>query len=399
VSRFDPGPAPSHGVPDVPHGQVITRAHPAWHRRTDDEVWGTLAETRHNPFHDALKPPVGDWGDSTNAYFWDGIRERHPEKYQAAQHALHRAVSGMHIAVAVPSLALHDIADEGRLRSAFHIGDDEHWSDNPDYKDIRRRGEFAHFRYPMKGHPDHARPIYGHLTSDPFTDASTEPYGHHTLVLSRAAVGHRTTFTGADSLDQEHKVRASPLTEPGLHSLNPATLDPRKPDLGVYKAVTDRSKYSPYIEAQIHGGVEIGRDVHHVILRTPEHESEHGWAHSTGERLGVPWIHTRGFSRPDRATAFSGVPAHRLGAILAAHAAVATGAFVSDYRPEIIWHQGHERFIVELAAHGMGQIADLEWGALYPPMPIASILARGYWQRLPHPVDAEDVLAKVRPVT
>lgn len=78
--------------------------------------------------------------------------------------------------------------------------------------------------------------------------------------------------------------------------------------------------------------------------------------------------------------------------------------FIAPHQPYIRYHQRDTRFIIELMRlsednHPMGQVADLDWGLVYAPTPIASILARGYWEQLAEPLAAADVLAKVRPVT
>lgn len=426
MSGFDPGP--EHDAFGEPHGHILTPDHPAWRDGGDEDVWGHLAEhgVRHNPFHDgSLKERKGDWGNGSNQAHWGHLRDQDPAAHAAAEHALRHTVAGMHIAVAVPSLALHDVIDDGRMRTAFETGAEGHWHGDDDFEKYMRErndAEYAHFRYPMRGHPEHARPVYGYLTSDPHGDDSAKQYGHHTLVLSRPAVAHRTTFTGGDSLDHEPETRAAPLTEPRLSALSPSvshSTDPRH----IAEGVADRHRRSaaiPYIEAQVHGGVGL-HHVHYAILRTPENQAKEprDWVRRVGEKFsaaGVPWVHTIGYAGRHEATDWGGpgtghhsVFGARAGAplegplrgedLLITLMAIATGAFTAPYRPEVIWHQGHGRYIVELAAHGMGQIADLEWGVLYPPQSIASILARGYWQRLPHPVDAEDVLAKVRPVT
>lgn len=92
------------------------------------------------------------------------------------------------------------------------------------------------------------------------------------------------------------------------------------------------------------------------------------------------------------------------GVLMAVPAAAACGAFAAPHHACVRWHQGDTRFIIELMRLSedgmpMGQVADLDWGLLYAPVPTASILARGYWEQLDKPIDAADVLAKVRAVT
>jgi hypothetical protein len=87
---------------------------------------------------------------------------------------------------------------------------------------------------------------------------------------------------------------------------------------------------------------------------------------------------------------------------MTARTATAASIFVAPHQPTVRHRQGGTRYIIELLRRGeddlpMGQVADLDWGLLYAPVPIASILARGYWQELAEPLAAADVLAKVRP--
>lgn len=86
---------------------------------------------------------------------------------------------------------------------------------------------------------------------------------------------------------------------------------------------------------------------------------------------------------------------------MAARAVPAT-THVAPHEPYVRYHQGDTRFIIELLRRGednrpMGQVADLDWGLLYAPMPIGSITGRGYWEELADPIAATEVLARVRP--
>lgn len=91
------------------------------------------------------------------------------------------------------------------------------------------------------------------------------------------------------------------------------------------------------------------------------------------------------------------------GVLMAAAAPTDTGAHIAPHQPRIRYQQGEGRYIIELMRRGvdnrpMGQVADLEWGLVYAPQPIGSILARGYWTELAEPIDTAEVLAKVAPV-
>lgn len=81
---------------------------------------------------------------------------------------------------------------------------------------------------------------------------------------------------------------------------------------------------------------------------------------------------------------------------------VVDGVLDGRWREHVRWRQGERRFIVELADPGRlgmayGQVADLDWGLLYSPVPVGSIIARGYWEELDAPVAAADVLDVVKP--
>lgn len=407
MTRFDPGPEPSHGVHDVPHGQIITPEHPAWHRRHDPEVWGELAdEGVHNPLHDDLKDSGPYWGNGATHDYWARLKENDPGKHAAAIQSMHRVLPTLHPTINVSTHALHHILNDREVRSAFTTGttgsgarDISH-----SYLQSRREAEYAHFRYP-DDHPHYARPVYGSLTDDPHADRSAAGYGEHTLVLSRPALAHRTTWTGSDSLNDLDSVRATSVTDPHLRSVVPLPWTAKRPDHGMGDTLGHHDERSSYLEAQFHGGVHLGH-IHYAILRDPSF-SEPRKLKELAERLsdtGIPWVHAAEKDLLERSIGHDNGRRHHQGALMATHAAITAGAFAAPHRPDIVWHQGDDRFLIELSTPGscglpMGQIADLEWHALYPPQPIDSILARGYWQHLPDPVDAEDVLAKVRPVT
>lgn len=407
MSAFDPGPEPSHGVPDAPHGQIITPDHPAWHRRHDPEVWGELAdEGVHNPLHDDLKDTGPNWGNGATHDYWARLAENDPGKHAAAIQSMHRVLPTLHPTISISSHGLHHVLDDREVRSAFTTGTTGATSGGLSHSYLRgrREAEYAHFRYP-DDHPHYARPVYGNLTDDPHADRSASGYGEHTLVLSRPALAHRTTWTGSDSLNDLNSVRATSITDPHLRSIAPTPWTKKRPDHGMGDTLGYHDERSSYLEAQFHGGVPLGH-IHYAILREPP-SPEARKLKELAERLsdtGIPWVHAAETRLLERSIGHDNGRRPHQGVLMAAHEAIATGAFGARSHPEVTWHQGGTRFIVELAATGprglpMGQVADTEWGLLYPPVPVDSILARGYWERLPSPVDAADILAKVRPTT
>jgi hypothetical protein len=405
VSGFEPGPAPSHGIPGMRPGQIITSDHPAWHDRHNPEVWGELAEPgTHNPLHDDLKDAGPNWGDGSTHGYWSHLAEEDPAKHAAAVQAMHEALPKLHPVINISSHALHRVLDDREVRSAFSTGTTGATSGgaSPSYLGHRREAEFAHFRYP-DDHPHYARPVYGTLTDDPSRDFSASSYGEHSLVLSRPALAHRTTWTSSDSLNEVSRVRATSVTDPHLRSVLPLQWMAKRFDHGMDETLSDHNERPSYLEAQFHGGVHLGH-VHYAILRSP-HSGAAEQVQEIGKRLsdaGISWRHSAGEHAPGRNLAYDNARRQHRG-VLMAHEAIVTGAFGARSHSKIIWHQGYTRFIVELAAPGprglpMGQVADVEWGVLYPPQPVDSILARGYWEPVPHPMDAGDVLARVRPV-
>lgn len=403
-------PSRHTGAPDAPHGVDLARNHPAWQRWHDPHVWGSLSGMgMHNPLFNRPEPELELGSTGTARAFWGSLRDKDSEAFGRAQDSVRRAVGSARVAMAIPGHALHKVIDDGDVRSAFQTGATRSGGGEIEkYLGLRRSGEHRLFGYPAT-HPDHARPVYGYLTHDPFRDGHASAYGAHTLVLNRAAVAHRTTWTAGDSLN-EKSLRASPLTAPHLHSVNPELTDgyysgSYSPDLAVHEALTDHERRNTYLEAQIHGGVAL-RHVHYAILRTPRHNSYQ--ARELGEKLsaaGVPWVHLHDdhheYEGPEMAQSWDD-GLRREAAWMKTYEGVASGAFASRYDPLIRLSQGSTRFLVVLDEQDrsgltMGQIADLDEGRLYPPQPVASIIARGYWEELAEPVDAEDVLAKMRP--
>lgn len=68
---------------------------------------------------------------------------------------------------------------------------------------------------------------------------------------------------------------------------------------------------------------------------------------------------------------------------------------MSNQKMEILAQQGEGRYLISLG-NDQGQILDLNENALYPPIFIHSILARGYWEDYDGNVDLDYVLRTVR---
>lgn len=298
-------PEPGHRIKGLPPGQILTPDHPAWHHRNDLDTWFHLSpQHNHNPFHDALKEPDPGFGDGSHQAYWGEMARHDPRKHAAALHSLRTEIPRMRLAMAMPSIGLEEFAREGHMRSAHDLDDfeDQHWSGDDDrYLGWRTENEGTQFGYP-EHHSRHARPNFGYLTHHPATDPSGQGFGEHTLVLSRPALAHRTSFTLGDSLDDDEQVRPAPLTDPRLHAVHPdfAAAHAHHPDAGIGHALRtphERGEDHPYAEAQIHGGISH-RHVHYAILRRPS-DAEDRSVHHADARLqdalstaGIPWVRT-----------------------------------------------------------------------------------------------------------
>lgn len=358
----------------------------------------------HNPLLDHDLSSDADWHSSRPRSWWRENEKEHPEIHQRAVESMRRHVAGAHLAVSLEEPALHKVLDDGAIRPAFVTNTTSVFGgDVRGYLDERQRVEHMHFGYPHQ-HPDAARPVYGYLTHHPLTDAGTGRYGAHTLVLSRPALAHRTTWNLGDSLNSADRIRPSHLTDPRIDSIAHTQMGGSLPgnryrpaDQRVRMTLKAPADYSDdgYLEAQIHGGLPL-RHVHYAVLRSFD-PADRQRTRQLAQRLsqaGIPWIHTTGWASASRA--LESDTAAR------AHVAVATGALCAPHHDEIRWHDGGRRYIVGLVRPGRcglaaAQIADVGRGVLHPPQPIDSILARGYWHQLDHPMDTADVLSLVRP--
>lgn len=404
TTAWNPPPAAPADAHDAPAGADLTAEHPAWHRRHDSAVWGPMSR-QHNPLLDHAPGSDPQWQDSHTRSFWQQQEREHPAAHAGAVRAMHKYLQGAHLALSLEDPALHSVLDDGGVHSAFVTNTTGTYQGSrmEDYLDERRKVEHLNFGYPHD-HPDYARPIYGYLTHHPFTDAGTGRYGAHTLVLSRPALAHRTTWNLGDSLNSQERVRASHLTAPRTDSMAHTQLGGSLPggrflpvDQRVRRTLRAPSEYSDdgYVEAHVHGGVDL-RHIHYAVLRSFD-PADRQRTRELGRHLtaaGIPWVHTTGWAPPSRALDMHA--AERI------HVAILDGALVAEHHPDVNWHDHGHRYIIELAKpgrHGLpsAQVADIARGILHPPTPLDSILARGYWHRRDQPVDAEDVLPLVRP--
>lgn len=424
---------PPRARPDIPGGaKVLTPANRgAFYRYGDPAVWGALSDqSLHNPFRDfdfdERRHDVDHGWDHADAAAPGPGKEFHD------RYAWHLARA--HPVIGVPNSAIFPIVKSGRLKSQFETN-----RTHSAVFDTGERADVEHdqFGYPH-GTPDHARPIYGTLTRHPFTDDSTASYGSHTLVLHKPHIWHRTTFCGSDSMDRKDDIspvpagkyaanpaghrHAVPLDHFGLSSAEAEGLpahhvarrlencDPT--DLAdMFWNRGDREHEFAYPETQYHGQVTVPA-IRHVILRSPAGgpgpHAMHPDVAESAARLsaaGIPWVHTVGYRRPGVEDASFKPPkgtGPRPPEMPSAPRTASLAASGPRHVPQVAWRRaGGEAYLLGCAEAGprglaMGQVADISWGMLHPPQPVASILARGYWESCPHPVSSSDVMTLMR---
>ena len=119
------------------------------------------------------------------------------------------------------------------------------------------------------------RPIYGYLSEGPVGPSDVSQYGNARVKL-KDSVKQRTTFTVGDTLDSTHGGRypsfqVTPVKRPSYladRTMEDPSVEYFKKgwdhDALQYKSVNE-TKYAPYWETQIHGGVNV-EDIEKVIF-------------------------------------------------------------------------------------------------------------------------------------
>lgn len=416
---------PPRPHPDIPgtKDKVLTPANKLFHRYDRPEVWGALADQRlHNPFRDF---DFSERGEQV-PHGWDAAEEAEPDVVKRFHDRYAHHLAKAQPTITVPTSAIAPIVKSGRLQSQFETNR----SRGVMATDERAFVEHAQHGYP-EDLPGHARPIYGTLSLHPHTDTSTRTYGEHTLVLHKPHIWHRTTFSGGDSMSMFQHITPSPVAEPARHavpldhfglSADTARAFPTRmhrwlsnsdpEDLAdMFWRRGDREGEFQYPEAQYHGGVGL-HAVRYAVLRSPgsrmHPEVREASRHLTS--AGIPWVHTGGYRQPtgedERSGYAKGVTPlpPKLEAKTMEGRAVETSQKLSagPHAPNVTWQrQGGEAYLLGLSepGHGgvaMGQVADVVWRELHPPMPVASILARGYWHPVEHDVSSADVMALIK---
>lgn len=434
-----------HAHPAIPGGgRVLTPADREFHHYSHPGVWGALAdEALHNPFRDHDFEENAD----LDRHGWDLAADAHPGYVKDFHEAYARHLAKAHPVLSVPNQALPQIMHEGRLKSQFEAPPRKDSSSLYDTEG-REQVEEHLFGYRLSGydnpdfpdHPDHARPIYGYLSSHPFTDDSTRGYGATSLVLHKPAIWHRTTFSGDDSFNRLYQVSAAPVSDYAAdpHSFRHAVpinhlgfdaehaetasgstlareMDKRTPEerANAFWRKGERPKGMSYPEAQFHGGVRT-HDVRFAIVRSPDTGGDpHGMSSSSREatqaltRAGIPWVHTVGYRKPRTSDhAFTNDEKHRPLPPEMPYSMHRNANLLQDLAQPIYERQVHYRrpggggWLLHDTTPGpkgepMARAIDPEWG-VSGRKPLASYLARGYWEPLAEPVDSRDVLAVCR---
>lgn len=426
--------------PAVPGGgRVLTPADREFHQYSHPGVWGALADERHhNPFRDF------DFEENavTDRHGWDTAADAHPGYVKDFHEAYARHLAKAHPLAAVPTALVPQIVQAGRLKSQFETGTSKGVHDTEGRADVEEHA----FGYPQDLAP-HARPFYGFLSAHPFTDAAASGYGHTSLVLHKPAIWHRTTFSGDDSWNRLHEVPPVPVNDYAHdpHSFRHAVpiehlgfdedMSRRLSDSDMARRMEDKTPEErahtfwrggtgerrwgahAYPEAQYHGGVHL-HDVRFAIVRSPDQgrtaiSSNARQAMDALTEAGIPWVHTVGFTKPTKADrAFTPsdrerpLPPHfpERRAALQAPQQPRTANLLTDlastriFHPDVAWQRpGGRGYLLTLdGTHNRpegpwGKAADPEWG-LSGAHPIASFLARGYWEPADG-VKSEDVMA------
>lgn len=423
-----------HAHPAIPGGgRVLTPADREFHHYSHPGVWGALADEHlHNPFRDY------DFEDnaSLDRHGWEHAADAHPGYVKDFHEAYAKHLAKAHPVMAVPTSVLPKIISQGRLKSQFETNSSEGLFDT----ESRAEVEQHIFGYPHDL-PDHARPVYGHLSAHPFTDKSASGYGQTSLVLHKPAIWHRMTFTGDDSWARMHEVPAAPVND---YTADPHTFRHAVPinhlgfnasnaeTMSSHDLARRMEEHTPtqrannfwrggdrpwfnhaYPEAQYHGGVHT-HDIRYAIVRSPDTGGDsHAMSASSREATraltaaGIPWIHTVGYRKPTtRDHAFMNDEKHRPLPPEMPYSMHRGANLLQDLaNTKIFDDQVHYQrpggggWLLTMPTAPdrpvMARAADPEW-RMSPAAPLHSYLARGYWEHLPEPLDSRDVLAVCR---
>ena len=204
-------------------------------------------------------------------------RAGYPERIESNEKKLKEILATQPVVVNITSQDFAKVIKDGRFKTQHETGD----SGGTYGPEMRNEAEAVMFGYNTRRTPPQKRPIYGSIPpSGPATGPGSEGsatwlYGDVRVVLNDA-VKDRTTFTTNDSFAMAFAV--SPVKNPNMRGTSMRFDQP----------------YGSYIEAQIHGGVQLS-DIKEIVMRDMSGGTNIGLkaprntdAAKLGKRLGIP---------------------------------------------------------------------------------------------------------------
>jgi hypothetical protein len=184
------------------------------------------------------------------------------------------------ISINFPAKRLGQLMQSGRFKNIFetgHSGGSGMDEEDPDYNSDRIQAEANVLGIPEDA-PAEERPVYGAVNKRWLhalnNVGGAKGYGDAFVTL-KPHVHDRTTFTGRDSFDDDNN---PPVTAEHLPKLFSHHGEPGSRDYG-------------YIEAQIHGGVDLGKDVQSLHVGPNTHPILHQDAINFGKMYKIPVFH------------------------------------------------------------------------------------------------------------
>jgi len=429
-----------------PRGQYV-QPDSKFHKQSGNpHVWGTLAN-EHNPF---LHHGMAHEQVSSN-YDWE-MGHSDNNDYEKAKGHLQKLVDKSHPAIRIGHDALHKVLDEGRFKSQFetqtsrgtlnngmraqleerkfgypdHIRegglDDDHEYDDHDWDHEDEHHE------PPAVHPAHGRPIYGYLSHEHLDDGgNVDHYGNHKVVLHKPSVWHRTSVTFGDSLNYHDSVSPTPVNKVDVDSYHPSVNDDERPrhsmgdeDDPPHKRILAIKHFGPstdfsqekedgstehpdgmggnYAEAQFHGGVRT-HDIHYVHLGRVYDRGDNDSLKKKLDHHGIPWVEGSRRRITDSSERSNPKEALFNRATLAVESYLRLMERHAMGQVKVLAQQGSSRFLLSESSdpNGMVRVADTKAKTISGEVSLQSMLKQGYWEDPESGVNAQDIMAIVRP--
>ena len=325
------------------------------------------------------------------------------EQLRHAGEVIAEAIKDSSVHIRVDGAVLGRIFGDGRVMSQFETQRSGGMLDNK----YRANAERAMFGYETDI-PGFDRPIYGFLNHDDGYLSGSHGfalcnYGAIDLVL-KPSVRSRTTFTVGDSLgggsseratwrlipqplDTEHPIAASgrDFTSIAEYEDWPKDRGTQAFGLGIDSEIADATDYLTrkhnYIEAQIHGGVTL-QDIEKIVLIDPMEghiPPEQAAIIDAGARHNIPVMYVDYFTGEMKPAA-EWKPSNRINTLLDAGDIRRFRALAKHEVDGIPVAYRSADIVLYDVGNGMGRVMDHGSWREGPPLPIESILARGYWE-------------------